>query len=438
MAYTSIIPVHRLDRAVDYVQNKEKTTRRGATAKSLEDAIDYALNREKTEQTCFETGLACTTATAFADMKACKQRWHKLGGVQGFHLVQSFKAGEVTPELAHQIGVELAEQLLGGRYQAVVTTHLNTSHCHNHIVWNSVALDNGKKYHSNAKTYVTEVRAISDALCEKYGLSVIHSDRADAVSQPYQDWLADKEGRPGWRTAIRQDVDEAVSQSFTWRQFVHTLEGKGYELRMNRKHPTLRPPGMERCVRFKTLGKRYTPEALQMRILYANKQPPTGAALTVYHGRLRSRSKRKLTGLWALYYRYLYELGALPRKPLRPGYAVREDIRNLDRRIAQMEFLSHNGITTLEQLETHRLEKERQIQTLTAQRRMLYRTAPGSPEISAINARLKPLRREERLCRQIAAQSTEMQRRLDEDERLRRERQKQDRQRIPFFPYETR
>ena len=74
MAYTSIIPVHRLDRAVDYVQNKEKTTRRGATAKSLEDAIDYALNREKTEQTCFETGLACTTATAFADMKACKQR----------------------------------------------------------------------------------------------------------------------------------------------------------------------------------------------------------------------------------------------------------------------------------------------------------------------------------------------------------------------------
>lgn len=254
MAYTSVIPVRRLDRAVHYVQNKEKTT-----AKSLEDAIDYALNREKTEQTCFETGLACTTTTAFADMKACKQCWHKPGGVQGFHLVQSFKAGEITPELAHKIGVELAEQLLGGRYQAIVTTHLNTSHCHNHIVWNSVALDNGKKYHSNAKTYVTEVRAISDALCEKYGLSVIHSDRADAVSQPYQDWLADKEGRPGWRTAIRQDVDEAVSQSFTWRQFVHTLEGRGYKLRINRKHPTLRPPGMERCVRFKTLGKAALP-----------------------------------------------------------------------------------------------------------------------------------------------------------------------------------
>ena len=257
------------------------------------------------------------------------------------------------------------------------------------------------------------------------------------MSQPYQDWLADKEGRTSWRTAIRQDVDEAVSQSFTWRQFVHTLEGRGYEIRMNRKHPTLRPPGMERCVRFKTLGKRYTPEAVQMRILYANKQPPTGAALTVYHGRLR-RPKRKLTGLWALYYRYLYELGALPRKPLRPGYAVREDIWNLDRRITQMEYLSHHQIRTLEQLEIHRLEKEHQIQTLTAQRRVLYRTAPGSPEIAAINAWLKPLRREERLCRQIAAQSAEMQRRLDEDERLRRERQEQEQKCIPFFPYETR
>ena len=195
---------------------------------------------------------------------------------------------------------------------------------------------------------------------------------------------------------------------------------------------------MVRCVRFKTLGKRYTPEALQMRILYANKKPPAGTLPNVYHGRLRRRPKRKLSGLWALYYRYLFELGALPRKPLRPGYAVREDIRNLDRRIAQMDFLSHNSITTWEQLETHRLEKEHQIHTLAAQRRVLYRTAPDSPEIAAVNARLKPLRREERLCRQIAAQSAEMKRRLDEDERLRRERQAQDRQRMPLFPCEMR
>ena len=129
MAYTSVIPVRRLDRAVKYVMNKEKTT-----AVSLQDALDYAANRDKTEQSCFESSYACTLETAFADMRQTKERWHKLGGVQGYHLVQSFAVGEVTPELAHQLGLEFAERLLGGEFQAVVSTHLNTGHIHNHLV----------------------------------------------------------------------------------------------------------------------------------------------------------------------------------------------------------------------------------------------------------------------------------------------------------------
>lgn len=120
MAYTSVIPVRRLDRTVDYVQNKAKTT-----PKSLEEAVDYAANRDKTESSCFETGLGCTTISAFEDMRLNTLRWHKETGVQGYHLVQSFAEGEVTPELAHQIGVVFAEQLLLGKYQAIVTTHLN-------------------------------------------------------------------------------------------------------------------------------------------------------------------------------------------------------------------------------------------------------------------------------------------------------------------------
>ena len=104
-AYTSLIPVRRLDRVVKYVRDKTKT----AKPTSLEEAVDYALNRDKTESVCFETGLSCLCETAFTDMKANAHRWHKTGGVQGYHLVQSFAAGEVTPELAHQIGVELAD-----------------------------------------------------------------------------------------------------------------------------------------------------------------------------------------------------------------------------------------------------------------------------------------------------------------------------------------
>ena len=195
-----------------------------------------------------------------------------MDGVQGYHLVQSFAEGELTPELAHRIGLELAERLLHGQYPAVVATHLNTHCLHNHIVWDSVAMDTGRKYRSSARTYYTEVRAESDRLCRQHGLSVIESPESERGKKQYGKWLAEQNGKPTWRTAIRQDVDSAIAASLTWRQFVKALEGQGYELRMQRKYPTLRPPGKERCVRFKTLGKQYTPEAIRMRILYPRRR----------------------------------------------------------------------------------------------------------------------------------------------------------------------
>ena len=412
MAYTSIIPVRRLDSTVNYVMNKEKTT-----AVSLEDAIGYAANHNKTEQSCYEAAFACTLESAFTDMRHTKERWHKTGGVQGYHLVQSFAAGEVTPELAHRIAQELADRVLGGQYEYVIGTHLNTGHIHSHIVWNSVSRIDGRKYHSNGKSYVTEIRAVSDELCRKYKLSVIDTENSHHVAKPYAEWLAEKNGQPTWRTAIRQDVDEAIQQSLTWRQFLGALEHKGYEVCMGRKYPVLRPPGKERFVRFKTLGKRYTPEAIQTRILYPRSyRPYVENPPTIKHGRLRSGKKpcRKLTGLRALYYRYLYELGALPRKPSRPSYAVRQDTYKLNQRIRQMEFLSHYSIDTLAQLETYRQAKLGEIIQLTAERKSLYKTNPDSPRIQQVNTALKQLRQEERLCRKIAEHSIEVQQHLTE------------------------
>ena len=427
MAYTSVIPVRRLDRAVKYVMNKEKTT-----AVSLQDALDYAANRDKTEQSCFESSYACTLETAFADMRQTKERWHKSGGVQGYHLVQSFAAGGVTPELAHQIAKELADRVLGGRYEYVIGTHLNTGHIHSHIVWNSVSRIDGKKYHSNGKSYVTEIRAVSDELCRKYKLSVIDTENSNHVAKPYAEWLAEKNGQPTWRTAIRQDVDEAIGQSLTWRQFLTVLDRKGYEVRMGRKYPVLRPPGKERFVRFKTLGKRYTPEAIQTRILYPRSyRPYVENPPTIKHGRLRSGKKpcRKLTGLRALYYRYLYELGALPRKPRRPSYAVRQDAYKLDQRIRQMEFLSKHNIDTLEQLETHRQALQTEIRQLLTKRKQLPKTDDVQSQHKSVNTALKQLRQEERLCRKIAEHSIEVQQHLTEARRDRAEQQKQEQER---------
>ena len=427
MAYTSVIPVRRLDRAVKYVMNKEKTT-----AVSLRDALDYAANRDKTEQSCFESSYTCTLETAFADMRQTKERWHKSGGVQGYHLVQSFAAGEVTPELAHQIAKELADRMLGGRYEYVIGTHLNTGHIHSHIVWNSVSCVDGKKYRSNYKNYVTEIRAASDELCRKYKLSIIDTENSHHVAKPYAEWMAEKNGQPTWRTAIRQDVDEAIQQSLTWRQFLGALEHKGYEVRMGRKYPVLRPPGKERFVRFKTLGKRYTPEVIQNRLLY----PQFDRCFVensphVQYSRLHSgkKSRRKLTGLRALYYRYLYELGALPRKPRRPSYAVRQDAYKLDQRIRQMEFLSKHNIDTLEQLETHRKALQTEIGQLQTKRKQLPKTDDVQSQHESVNTALKQLRQEERLCRKIAEHSLEVQQHLTEARRDRAEQQKQEQER---------
>ena len=415
MAYTSVIPVRRLDWAVKYVMNKEKTT-----AVSLQDALDYAANRDKTEQSCFESSYACTLETAFADMRQTKEQWHKLGGVQGYHLVQSFAAGEVSPELAHQIAKELADRVLGGQYEYVIGTHLNTDHIHSHIVWNSVSCVDGKKYRSNYKSYVTEIRAVSDELCRKYKLSIIDTENSNHVAKPYAEWLAEKNNQPTWRTAIRQDVDEAIQQSLTWRQFLTVLDRKGYEVRMGRKYPVLRPPGKERFVRFKTLGKRYTPEAIQTRILYPRSyRPYVENPRTIKHGRLHSGKKprRKLTGLRALYYRYLYELGALPRKPRRPSYAVRQDAYKLDQRIRQMEFLSKHNIDTLAQLETYRQALQTEIGQLQTKRKQLPKTDDVQSQRESVNTALKQLRQEGRLCRKIAEHSIEVQQHLTEARR---------------------
>ena len=306
-----MIPVFRLDNSIDYVRDKEKTahpvpehSRKGASAGSLREAIDYALNREKTETAFFEDAIGCTLENAYEDMAATKKQFHKTDKVQGFHLVQSFAGGEVSPELAHLIGVELAEQLLKGEFEVVITTHLNTGHYHNHLVWNSVSMTDGHKYHSNSRSYYTEVRKISDDLCRKYGLSIIQSGKGKGKS--YAEWMAEKNGKPVWRTAIRSDIREAVNQCFTWNQFLKEMEKRGYQWKLNRKYIALKAPGMERYVRLRSLGEGYSETAIRQRILQPKKTYPS--SLSQKNGKRR----RKLKGLQALYYSYLYQMGVFP------------------------------------------------------------------------------------------------------------------------------
>ena len=397
MAYTSIIPVSRLDNSITYIRNKDKTTKKGQSAGSLEEAIDYAMNRDKTERSVFEDAIGCVCETAYQDMVATKKRYHKMDGVQGYHLVQSFAKGEVTPELAHQIGMELAERLLQGKYEAVITTHLNTEHYHNHIVFNSVSMEDGKKYHSNSRSYYEDVRKASDALCLKYGLSVIEPKNGKGKS--YAQWMAEQDGKPTWRTSIRLDIRDAVAESFTWKQFLDQMKQRGYQWKLNRKYIALKAPGMERYIRLRSLGKHYSEESIRQWILQPKSRTPAGK-----EGDSRF-PKKKLKGIQALYYSYLYQMGVLKQKPKRISPVLRADIRKLDARIEQMEFLQKHQITTREELLAYRTPLEEQVQALTKERKRLYRSEPDSVRIGQITEELKPLRKDIRICIRIEQQS---------------------------------
>ena len=374
------------------------------SAGSLKEAINYALNREKTERAYFEDAIGCTLENAYEDMVATKKQFHKTDKVQGFHLVQSFAEGEVSPELAHLMGVELAERLLKGAFEVVITTHLNTRCYHNHLVWNSVSMVDGHKYRSNSRSYYTQVRKISDDLCQKYGLSVIQPGQEKGKS--YSEWMAEKNGKPTWRTAIRSDIREAVNQCFTWNQFVKEMERRGYEWKLNRKYVALKAPGMERYIRLRSLGENYSETEIRQRLLQPKKIYPAAP------NRKSGVKRRKLTGLQALYYSYLYKMGIFPEKPKRIPYEVREDLRRLDQRLAQAEFLQKHQIVTTGELQEFQNHLGKEVAELLKERRKLYRNEPESGRILEISRELKSLRRDLKMAIQIEKFSKEMEERM--------------------------
>ncbi|MFQ9847900.1 MAG: relaxase/mobilization nuclease domain-containing protein [[Clostridium] leptum] len=430
MAYTSVISVHRLDNAIDYTLDEKKCSRR-ENEESLEGEIDKALNKDKTEQDLFRSAIGCTVDSAFEDMCRVKEMWHKEKGVQGFHLVQSFAVGEVSPELAHQIGLEFADRLLGGHFQAVVSTHLNTKCVHNHIVWNSVSMKPAGNT-AAMKSYVTQVRRISDELW-KHHLSVSVQRNRNRLPAPTPSGWPSRTERPhGKRPSAGSQC--GGFRFLTWKQFLRALEQKGYAFRFDLKYPTLILPGSGRTVRFKTLGKQYTPEAIQTASSIpasrraGKEQPPANRFLLL----LGETQPRRLSGLRALYFSYLYKMGALPKKPRYPSYAVREDIRRLDQRIEQAEFIFQNKIEDRGQLTTLRQKTEDEIAVLIKQRQKLYCYEPGSQQIGLLTEQLKKLRHTAKLCRNIETHSIEMEQCLQaaqqEEQRRREQREKEEQQ----------
>lgn len=229
---------------------------------TLKKAINYYMNPLKTDDRRLVSGINCVPEIAYEDFMAVKKHFGKTGGTLAHVFHQSFEHDEVSPDLAHEIGIKLAREFLGDyEYQIIVNTHIDKKHIHSHIVFNSVSLATGKKYHefNNYK----RLRDINDKLCREYGLSVIENPKEKGKS--YKEWMEDKKGT-SWKTQIRNDIDRVLSTSLNFEDYISRLRAEGYSIKRG-KYTSYRPPGKERFARGKTLGIGYTDDSIKAKII---------------------------------------------------------------------------------------------------------------------------------------------------------------------------
>lgn len=463
MATTSIWSVKGwLGKVVIYVQNPDKTKNpeiaklpelsgmEEKETQGLSDVIAYAVNAEKTRQRetqgaaegiddenekvmeQYVSSVNCAPTTARSEMMAVKKRYGKDEGIMAFHGYQSFAPGECTPAMAHEIGVKLAEELWGSRFQVIVATHLDKAHhLHNHFVVNSVSFADGLRYHRSNQDY-RDMRNASDRLCREYGLSVIENPKQKA--KHYGEWRAEKEGKPTYLGMIKADVDEAIAKARTEKQFFHYLKEKGYSIKFG-KDITVRAEGRDRGMKLaRNLGEEYTIESIRRRILTQKVEKPAPPAMRSekktyvikVHGNLGQA--RKIGGLRGLYLHYCYLLGILPknRPPISPKQVhmlFREDLIKLDKIAKETRLLCRYRIDTTEQLFSLKEDLQGRMAELSDKRKHLRyqsrsvkdgeKLSEIKAEISSLTKQIGELRKEVGLCDGIAARSGAMKEKLE-------------------------
>ena len=272
MATTSLWKVDkRLDHVINYATDEEKTKKdnhenEGGNFDSIEKLLTYATNPDKTEKLFYTTGINCRVDNAVKEMQFIKKLYGKEKGILAFHGYQSFKEGEVTPEIAHEIGVRLAEEMWGDRFQVVVSTHLNTKHLHNHFVINSVSFKDGYKYYSNYENTAL-LRKTSDELCEEYGLSVLEEKKCKSGIN-FENFYKKHIQESDYHKEVKEDLDYAIKNSYTTKDFHRILESMGYHYYYRAGKLSVRREPYKRNIRVeRAFGEEYSAESITKRIL---------------------------------------------------------------------------------------------------------------------------------------------------------------------------
>ena len=243
---------------------------------TLKKAIDYICNGDKTDDEIHVTTHLCSRENAHKEFELTKKQFNSRTKTLAHHLIQSFVPEEVSFEEAHQVGVELCEKILEGKYEYVLATHIDKDHIHNHIIFNSIDVDEGKVYHSYYDSYMN-IRNQSDKLCKEHNLSVIDQETQREINEikrrkfvSWHDWNEDKKGS-SYKSRLQFDIDRTIKQSINWQGFLSKMESYGYEIKYG-KHIASRSKNQQRFTRAKTIGANYTEERIKDRILNKDKE----------------------------------------------------------------------------------------------------------------------------------------------------------------------
>lgn len=414
MATTSIWSIkNNLKQSINYIINPEKTINEDYG--KIENYNYLELDKEynfKLEKTHYVSCLNCDEDDPYNDMMFTKDIYDKKDGILAYHGYQSFKEGEVTADIAHEIGVKFAEEMFKD-YEVVVATHQNTNHIHNHFIINSVSFKNGKKYNNN-RTNLAKLRHISDSLCAEYGLNVLDEDIG------YKSTFNHKVIDNDYYKTLKEDLDNVISYSVTLRQVMDRMKLLGYKTYSRNNVITIYRDNCDKVRIEKVFGNEYSKDRINER-LYQSRQivfkPISHKSIFEEY----SKNNKTHKGIYGLYLYYCYLLGVFPKnhpKQYLP-YSIRQEIKKLDEFSEQIRFMATNKIETKEDLDTFSKNNYEEYRNLMGKRENLWKRYHRAKveekkseiisEINDIQPKIKELRKYDNYCKSIRKQSESMQ-----------------------------
>ncbi len=410
MATTSIWSIkNNLKQSINYIINPKKTINKdyGKDTYNYLELNDNEYNF-KQEKVCYVSCINCSENNPYDDMKFTKEQYGKIDGILAFHGYQSFKEGEVTANIAHEIGVKFAEEMFGD-YEVVVATHQNTNHIHNHFILNSVSFKTGKKYNNN-RTNLAKLRQISDSICAEYGLSVLEEDVG------YKNTCKYKILNNDYYKIMKEDLDNVISYSVTLKQVIERLKKIDYQVYSRNGIITIYKDGYDKVRIEKAFGNDYSIDSINKR-LYSSRQiifkPLTQRIIFEEY----SKTDKHHKGIYGLYLYYCYLLKVFPEKHPKQylPYSIRQDIKKMNQISEETRFMVKNNIETIDDLKEFSKNNYQEYSLLMSKRENLwkqYHRAKNEEdkskiltEINNIQPLIKELRKLKNYCNNIEERS---------------------------------